>query len=146
MTMNVWEYLDEQARRREESRWDPRGPSLTAQQLVDNTRTKLAYMLVGAFVFFIPMFIFKMIPAENKDIITYMVGQLSGMALLALGLYFTNKAGQEALDAQNTDNNGKFADAIKEQAIATRNVLPETSADVTLHPGETARAVDAEGQ
>ena len=52
--------------------------------------------------------------------------------------------GDTAKSAAATDNTGKFADAMKEQAITTRASLPEPSqTDVLLEPGDTARAVDA---
>ncbi|KQM18372.1 hypothetical protein ASE49_09175 [Novosphingobium sp. Leaf2] len=75
-------------------------------------RNRLAFMLTGAFIGMLPFFLFKNLPASNKDIITYMVGQLSGMALMALGHYFTNRAGQDALDEKRADNTGKLADAV----------------------------------
>lgn len=51
--------------------------------------------------------------------------------------------GDTAKSATAADNTGKFADAMKEQAITTRASLPEPSQlDVLLEPGETARAVD----
>jgi hypothetical protein len=47
-----------------------------------------------------------------------MAGQLSGMALMALGFYFTNKVGQDAVDAKRADNTGKLADAVVAAAQA----------------------------
>lgn len=86
---------------------------------VDRFRNLLAFFLVGAFVSTLPMLIFKDIPASNKDIIVYMVGQLSGMATLALGFYFVQKAGQDALDAKRAETTGKMADAITATANST---------------------------
>jgi hypothetical protein len=85
---------------------------------IEFMRNLLAFLLVGAFISILPLLAFKIIPAVNKDIITYMVGQLSGMATMALGFYFVNKVGQDALDAARTDNTGKALDAIKEAARA----------------------------
>lgn len=79
----------------------------------------LAFALVGAFIACIPLFVYKTIPDANKDIITYMVGQLSGMALTALGFYFVNKAGQDALEQVRAENTGKAMDAITAAANAT---------------------------
>lgn len=58
------------------------------------TRNLLAFSLVGAFVGGIIAFTFYAIPESNRDIITYMVGQLSGMATMALGFYYVGKNGQ----------------------------------------------------
>lgn len=80
---------------------------------IEFMRNLLAFMLVGAFVVTIPLFVFKSIPDANEQVVTYMVGQLSGMALMALGFYFVNKVGQDALDATRADNTNKMADAIK---------------------------------
>lgn len=82
----------------------------------------LAFSLVGAFIALIPLLIYKTIPDANKDIIVYMVGQLSGMALTALGFYFVNKAGQDALDNKRADNTAKMADAVVAAANAGQPV------------------------
>lgn len=92
-------------------------------------RNLLAFLLVGAFVSTIPMFVFKSIPEANEQVVTYMVGQLSGMALMALGFYFVNKVGQDALDATRADNTGKMAEAV----IAAANATP-------IDPNKTAAA------
>lgn len=76
-------------------------------------RNLLAFLLVGAFISVLPVFTFFAIPDENKDIITYMVGQLSGMALTAIGFYFVSKVGQDALDAKRTENTARALDTIK---------------------------------
>jgi hypothetical protein len=85
----------------------------------DRFRNFLAFALIGTFISVIPLFVFKTIPEPNKDIITYMVGQLSGMALTALGFYFVNKAGQDALDNKRADNTGKLADAVVAASAST---------------------------
>lgn len=79
---------------------------------IEFMRNLLAFLLVGAFIAVLPLFAFKTIPEDNKDIVVYMVGQLSGMALTALGFYFVNKVGQDALDATRADNTGKMAEAV----------------------------------
>ena len=82
----------------------------TAAEQVEVMRNLLAFLLVGAFIATLPLFVFKSIAAENKEIIVYMVGQLSGMATTALGFYFVSKVGQDALDAKRTENTAKLAD------------------------------------
>jgi hypothetical protein len=62
--------------------------------------------------------IFWGMPVTSKDIVTYMVGQLSGMLTMALALYFTKSAGQDAADEAKTVNTGKMADAITATAQA----------------------------
>lgn len=101
-------------------------------------RNWLAFFLVAAFVAVLPLLIFKNIPADNKEIIVYMLGQLSGMATMALGFYYLNKAGQDAADAKRADNTGEAFKAITAAANATSGPTPDP--DVILKPGETAQA------
>lgn len=84
----------------------------TPIEQIERMRNLLAFLLVGAFIGVLPLFAFKSIPESNKDVIVYMVGQLSGMALTALGFYFVNKVGQDALDATRAENTGKMAEAV----------------------------------
>lgn len=100
-------------------------------------RNLLAFMLVGSFISVLPVLTFKAIPAESKEIFTYMVGQLSGMATTVLGFYFVSKVGQDAVeakrlevDAKRSDNTGKMADAV----IAAAGGKPAEKAieDMTL--------------
>lgn len=84
----------------------------------DKFRNALAFFLVAAFVLMVPALIVWAIPVANKDIITYMVGQLSGMATTALGYYFVNKVGQDAADAAKTDNTRAAFEAVKAAAVA----------------------------
>jgi len=86
--------------------------SVSAQQWIDRTRNALAFFLIGSFVGAVVALTFRAIPIDNKDILTYMVGQLSGMATMVLGFYFTKGAGQDALDATKSANTGKLANAV----------------------------------
>jgi hypothetical protein len=74
---------------------------------IEFMRNLLAFLLVGAFIGAMGAFTAFTIPQANKDILTYMVGQLSGMAITVLGFYFVSKVGQDALDAKRSDNTGK---------------------------------------
>jgi hypothetical protein len=108
---------------------------------IERIRNLLALFLVGAFVGALLAFTFKDIPDANKDIITYMVGQLSGMATLALGFYFVNKVGQDALDAAKTENSGKAFEAIAAAAKAGGDgtgaeVAAEEVADAAVEKAE----------
>lgn len=79
----------------------------------EGMRNVLAFLLVGAFIAMLPALFMWAIPANNKDIVTYMVGQLSGMALTVLGFFFVNKVGQDAVDAKRADNTHAAFEAIK---------------------------------
>lgn len=106
---------------------------MTPAAQAERMRNLLAFLLVGAFISVMPFLLFKDIPGENKDIITYMVGQLSGMATMALGFYFTNKVGQDAADALKSENTGKALDTIKEVA---KGAGGSQSDDSAIHEGD----------
>lgn len=84
----------------------------TTIEQIERTRNVLAFLLVASFILVIPAAMIVVIPEPNRDLITYMVGQLSGMALTVLGFYFINKVGADALDAKRADNTNKMADAV----------------------------------
>lgn len=112
----------------------------TAIEQTEKVRNRLAFFLVLSFVAVLPLLFWVTIPGDNKEILVYMIGQLSGMATTVLGFYFVNKVGQDASDARRTENTSKALDAIKTVA---ENAGPAPAApDVTLQPGETAQAAD----
>lgn len=111
----------------------------------EKQRYVLAFFLVAAFVSALPFFIFKNIPEQNKDIITYMVGQLSGMAATAIGFYFVNKAGQDTLDAKKSDNTAKLADAVVAAANAGNGTQPVVDAARDVAGAAAARAAEIAG-
>jgi len=84
----------------------------TIQEQVDRTRTQLGFFLIGSFVGALIALTLKNMPNANKDILTYMVGQLSGMATTVLAYYFAKGAGQDAQDAKKAENTAKAFDAI----------------------------------
>lgn len=117
---------------------------------IEFMRNLLAFLLVGAFIFIIPALFAWVIPEQNKEIITYMVGQLSGMALTALGFYFVNKVGQDALEATRVDNTTQALEAIKaaqESSPSTDSaaVAAEQVADAAVEEAETIKG-DPEGK
>lgn len=93
----------------------------TTVEQIERTRNLLAFLLVASFISIIPAAMLVVIPEPNRDLITYMVGQLSGMALTVLGFYFINKVGADALDAKRADNTNKMADAV----IAAAGGVPD---------------------
>lgn len=112
---------------------------LNIQEQVDRVRNRIAFFLVGAFVGAIGVFSFVGMPKDNKDILTYMVGQLSGMATMALGFYFTKGAGQDAADAEKTANTGKLAEAITATAkVAVPDAAAKAADEVADAAADTA--------
>jgi hypothetical protein len=86
----------------------------SAIDTIELMRSILAFLLIGAFIGAMGAFTMLAIPDTNKDILTYMVGQLSGMATTVLGFFFINKVGQDAIDAKRSDNTGKLTDLAHE--------------------------------
>lgn len=109
-----------------------KGDERTAIEQIESMRNLLAFLLVGAFITMLPFLLFKNIPSANEQILTYMIGQLSGMATLALGFYFVNKVGQDALDAKRSDSTGKLAEAV----TTALNSAPSVDANA-LKAGDT---------
>jgi hypothetical protein len=103
----------------------------SAVDQIELMRNALAFLLVGAFIGAMGAFTFWVIPEANKDILTYMVGQLSGMALTVLSFFYVNKVGQDALDAKRTDNTAKALETIKEVSRATSTPEPGEAAQET---------------
>lgn len=115
----------------------------TAQMWIDRTRNFLAFFLIGSFVGAAVALTFRAIPAPNKDLLTYMVGQLSGMATMALGYYFTKGAGQDSIDATRAENTGKLADAVKAATAGANGTTPEAVAGAADHvAGAAVEAAD----
>jgi len=92
-------------------------------------RNLLAFFLISAFVGVLPLLIYKTIPSDNKEVIVYIIGQLSGMATTALAFYFTQKAGQDALDSKRAEATGKMADTIATATAAALAPPPSPAPD-----------------
>lgn len=113
--------------------------SRDAIEQIELMRNLLAILLVGSFIAAAMLFTFVTIPVDNRDILTYMIGQISGMALTALGFYFVNKVGADALDAKRTENTGKAFDAV---AAAAGTAAAGTAAPQAEAPKDAVEAAD----
>lgn len=111
----------------------------------ETIRNLLAMFLVSAFVGAMAGLMFKAIPATNEQIITYMVGQLSGMATMALGFYFVNKVGQDALDAAKTENSKAAFRAIEATAKAGGEGAAAIAAEQTAEAAAEKAAEYSDG-
>lgn len=105
----------------------------TAVEQIEWMRNLLAFMLVGGFILFSGVLLWKAIPNENEQLLSYMLGQLSGMALTVLAFYFIDKVGQAALDAARAENTGKMAD-LANTALKSGPVTDDSEA---IRPGDT---------
>ncbi len=112
--------------------------STPSSESTERVRNLIAFVLIFVFVSTVPLLVWKTIPEKNEQLLTYILGQLSGMATTALAFYFTMKAGEAVLEAKRTENTGKALDAIT--AAASASPPPAVEPDVILKPGETAQA------
>ena len=108
----------------------PKSVPRSAPAQVELMRNLLAFLLVSAFISVLPVLTFKAIPKENEQLLTYMLGQLSGMATMAIGFYFVNKAGQDAIDAKRADTTGKLAAAVTAAVASAPGVFGVADAKV----------------
>lgn len=102
-----------------------------AIEQIEWMRNLLAFLLVGSFVGTLTILLFLPLATENEQLVTYMLGQISGMATTALGFYFVSKVGQDALDAKRTENTGKAFEAVTAAATgaaAAIEVPPDAQA------------------
>lgn len=91
----------------------------------DKFRNWLAVFIVNSFVATLIFLIFHEIPDKNKDTITYILGQISGMATTVLSFYFVSSAAQGRLDEKRADNTAKVVDLATEALKNTSSTEPQ---------------------
>lgn len=106
-----------------------------ALKKIEGMRNVIAFLLIGAFITAMGALFAIAIPTKNEQLLTYMLGQLSGMAVTVLGFYFVNKVGQDAVEAQRVDNTSKALEAI----TAANQAWPPES---VTRPGEAEAAAE----
>lgn len=99
-------------------------------------RDVIGCAMIGAFVGALFAMFWKTIPPENSDVITYMIGQLSGFAATIIAYHYASNASSQ----QATENTGKAFDAVKAAANAGTGTAEP---DHMLAPGETAQAEES---
>jgi len=97
-----------------------------------NIRDSIGALLIVAFVTALGLMFWKAVPADNKDLITYMLGQLSGFVGGVIAAHYTINAGAEKLDAKRADNTKAAFEAITATAQATTTADPNA-----IHDGDT---------
>lgn len=90
----------------------------------DGFRNLLAFLLIGAFIAVLPLLTFKTIPEANKEIIVYIIGQISGMATTCLGFYFVTKQHADALDLKRAETTNEAFKAVTATAQAASTAAP----------------------
>lgn len=89
-----------------------------------NIRDAIGMGLLTAFIGALFILFFKTIPSTNEQIITYMIGQLSGFVGGVVSLHYVTKAGERELETQRADNTAAAFKAIE----AAQNSTPERAA------------------
>lgn len=110
--MTFLEYLDRRNDRQEKRPADKRAIA-----------NLIGLCLIAAFIGALIMLCWRAIPPSNEQLITYMLGQLSGMALGVVSYHYAMNAGQVLNDAHKTENTGKAFEAISAVA-ATAGIVP----------------------
>jgi hypothetical protein len=130
--VTLWDYLDRVGQRRAKLKLER---PIDTRLLANVIGCALISGFLGALfaLFIVP------IPTGNEQIVTYMIGQLSGFAGGIVAYHYTLTAGTKELEAKRADNTAKAFDAIKAAAEAQPGAL-DVKPDVTLQPGETAQA------
>src|SRR5688572_27271595 len=75
-----------------------------------NIRDLIGLVLIGSFIGAMGAMFQVAIPEQNKDLLTYMLGQLSGFVAAVVALHYVTKAGEKELDAKRAENTGKALD------------------------------------
>lgn len=80
---------------------------------INTFRDRLAIIAMGAFIGSFVMIMFKTPAKDTKDIIVYMVGQISGIALTVMTYYFGRSQGEDKRQADSNAIQQKQVDALK---------------------------------
>lgn len=111
--MTFWDYLDRRSARAAAKPIDAR---LFANVLG-------AALIVGFIGAVVALFIVP-IKGANKELLSYMLGQLSGFAGGIVAYHYTMNARQAALDNQRTETTGKLVDAVIASTGKTSDPTP----------------------
>lgn len=82
-------------------------------------RDSIGVALIAAFIGALAALFWKSIPHNNSDIITYMLGQLSGFVAAIVAYHYAAKAGEKELEQQRAENTAKAFEAVTAAANAT---------------------------
>lgn len=124
--MTLWEYLDRRAVRR---------AKLPASVRL-SFRDYLAMFLLVAFVASVFYLLRTAFPKQNEQLITYMLGQLSGFAGTAIALYYT----LSKHDEQRAEDTANVVEAARDVANAARaQAGPTGNAGDPVHTVEESK-------
>jgi hypothetical protein len=105
-----------------------------------NFRDALGLLLVGAFIVATGWLLHRGIPEQNKELVSYMLGQLSGFVAGVVAYHYITKAGEKELDQAREANTGKALDLAY---AATPPAAPAADpASPTGAPGDPLHVVE----
>lgn len=132
--MKLWDYLDRAGERRVARAKLRLEQPPNLRMLANVIGCSLVFGFLGALaaLFIIP------IPAPNKELIIYMLGQLSGFAGGIVAYHYTSKAGEKELDAKRAENTGKLTD-LASAALASAPANGNAAADAADRTADAAR-------
>lgn len=100
-------------------------------------RDVIGIFLVLAFIGAMVALLWKAIPQDNEQLLSYMLGQLSGFVAGVVAYHYVKGSNDDAIAKARSENTAKAFEAIKATANASGGAAEP---DVTLKPGETAQA------
>lgn len=106
-----------------------------------NFRDALGLLLVGAFIVATGWLLLRGIPEQNKELVPYMLGQLSGFVAGVVAYHYITKAGEKELDQTRAENTGKALDLAYAVSPATPAVA-DPAAPPTGAPGDPLHVVE----
>lgn len=105
-------------------------------------RDMIGLFLIVAFVGAMVALLWKAIPTENEQLLSYMLGQLSGFVSGVVGFWYISKAGEKELEDKRADNTNKAFDAIRAAQAAPAS---DPAGDDVIRAGDEVR-VEKDGQ
>ena len=105
-------------------------------------RDLIGLFLIVAFIGAMVALLWKAIPTENEQLLSYMLGQLSGFVSGVVGFWYISKAGEKELEEKRADNTNKALDAIR---AAQASPAVEPPPDDVIRAGDEVRVEKPEG-
>jgi hypothetical protein len=93
--------------------------TLFAAKAAAAMRDLIGIMLVVAFIGAMIALLWKSVPKENEQLLSYMLGQLSGFVAGVVGYHYISKSGEKELETQRAINTGEAFRAVSRAAAAT---------------------------
>lgn len=97
-------------------------------------RDAIGLFLILAFIGAMVALLWKAIPKENEQLLSYMLGQLSGFVAGVVGFWYISKSGEKELEAKRTENTNEALKAIR---AAQSSPAVEVEGDDVIQDGDS---------